>query len=60
MKRIRMIGVAIQPHLVIDDGQNLINLTTEPVMVSSIDWNDVVGIVAAAIMKLEISMNEGE
>lgn len=39
-KRLRLLKVIVQPVFVLDDGEELTELTTDPVIVAARDWPD--------------------
>ena len=40
MKRLRLLKVVIQPTFVIDDGESLQEMTSEPITITPTDWPD--------------------
>lgn len=38
MKKLRLLKVIVQPVFVVDDGEELVEQTAEPVVVSPADW----------------------
>lgn len=50
--RLRLVGVTLTPHFMVDDGEDLTPLQVNPIDVSVKDWPNVVGLFADATAQL--------
>jgi hypothetical protein len=57
-KQLRLVKVMIQPIFVIDDGKTLEEQTSEPIVVTSGDWENYPEQLAAQMSELEDRLNQ--
>jgi hypothetical protein len=57
-KRLRLVKVVVQPHFVIDDGEQLEERVGEPVQVPAAEWPDYPRRLEVQVAELESALEE--
>lgn len=57
-KRLRLLGLTVQPHLVIDDGENLEEVQAQPIPVRAADLDSFVASLRQQLAEEESKLNE--
>lgn len=56
-KKLRLLSVVVQPHYVIDDGEHLVDASTQPITVPSAEWPKIVKELERARLSQEARIN---
>lgn len=57
MQKLRVLGYTVQTHLLVDDGDILTPVPTDPVNVSTTQWPNIVDLMEEARQKLEATLS---